>query len=595
MKASVGLACLGVVVASCGTEGSGGVTDPGDRVHAIEIAPETASFGAVGSTVQFEATVLDASGASLAGVPVIWSTAGSGVIEVDASGLVTSLGDGTERLRATVGSTEAEVEIVVEQIPVSLTSDASTVELDRIGATMALGPFAVDSNGVAVTAPGAFSYTSTDPGTVSVDDDGVVKANYFGDAEITVARMDLLTTVTVRVEATGRYEAVLGAALPCEGGRAGSFPCDRVDLVAFLPLAGLGAGPETRLNDLWGWRDSLSMREYALVGRDDGITFVDVTEPLFPRAVGHLPASNQPSTWRDVKVYRDHAYVVADAAPAHGMQVFDLTRLRATSKYTVFTEDARYFDIGNARNLTINEDTGYGYVVGSNIDVRECDGGLHMVDLATPMHPVFAGCFADSRVGTAGMGYTQDVQCVVYRGPDPDYSGREICIGSGETALYLVDVTDKAAVTPIAVAAYPGVGYVYQGWLSEDHTYFFQSDSGDELQSLSDPPTRTRVWDLSDLDEPFLVGTLQGPSTATDFNLFVFDDRLFISNGAFGVRIVDVTDPVSAVEVGFFDTFPGGDRASEDDGSWSNYPFLGAGRVIVTSREEGMFILEPRG
>ena len=32
--------------------------------------------------------------------------------------------------------------------------------------------------------------------------------------------------------------------------------------------------------------------------------------------------------WRDIKVYRDHAYIVVDGAGAHGMQVFDLTRLR---------------------------------------------------------------------------------------------------------------------------------------------------------------------------------------------------------------------------------------------------------------------------
>ena len=38
--------------------------------------------------------------------------------------------------------------------------------------------------------------------------------------------------------------------------------------------------------------------------------------------LGHTP-----SPWRDVKVVADHAYIVAEAQD-HGMQVFDLNRLR---------------------------------------------------------------------------------------------------------------------------------------------------------------------------------------------------------------------------------------------------------------------------
>jgi hypothetical protein len=42
----------------------------------------------------------------------------------------------------------------------------------------------------------------------------------------------------------------------------------------------MGADGNVRGNDIWGWTDPLDGREYALVGRNDGTAFVDVTDPL---------------------------------------------------------------------------------------------------------------------------------------------------------------------------------------------------------------------------------------------------------------------------------------------------------------------------
>ena len=51
------------------------------------------------------------------------------------------------------------------------------------------------------------------------------------------------------------------------------------------------------------------------------------------------------SAWRDVKVYKDHAFVVADGAEAHGIQIFDLRQLRDVEPEDMpvtFEETARY-------------------------------------------------------------------------------------------------------------------------------------------------------------------------------------------------------------------------------------------------------------
>ena len=74
-----------------------------------------------------------------------------------------------------------------------------------------------------------------------------------------------------------------------------------------------------------------------------------------------------------------------------------------------------------------------------------------MIDISTPTQPAFVGCFADTSTGRFGTGYSHDAQCVIYRGPDADYQGREICLGSNENALSIADVTDKD--NPVRISA----------------------------------------------------------------------------------------------------------------------------------------------
>src|SRR5690606_24011601 len=204
------------------------------------------------------------------------------------------------------------------------------------------------------------------------------------------------------------------------------------------------------------------------------------------------------NVWRDIKVYKNHAYVVADGSGPHGMQVFDLTRLRNVKDAPqTFTMDAHYTNINSAHNIVINEETGFAYAVGVNSGGETCGGGLHMIDIREPKNPKFAGCFADPQTGRANTGYSHDAQCVIYKGPDEQYKGREICLGANETMLSIADVTDKQNPKAISRASYPNVGYSHQGWLTEDHRFFYMDDELDELAG-SVQRTRTIIWDLTD-------------------------------------------------------------------------------------------------
>ncbi|MCB0767767.1 MAG: choice-of-anchor B family protein, partial [Flavobacteriales bacterium] len=127
------------------------------------------------------------------------------------------------------------------------------------------------------------------------------------------------------------------AQVPCENGFAGPYPCHNVDLMAFMGLGQLGT--TTSVADLWGWTDPLNGREYALVGTRTGTSFVDITDPTAPVLVGILPAhDNVSNLWRDVDVSGNWCFVGSEAG-GHGLQVFDLTRLRnVTTPPATFTE-----------------------------------------------------------------------------------------------------------------------------------------------------------------------------------------------------------------------------------------------------------------
>ncbi len=364
----------------------------------------------------------------------------------------------------------------------------------------------------------------------------------------------------------------------CHDGFAAGFPCRHVDLSAWLPLAHFGLGPG---NDLWGWTDPEHAHEFALLGLRRGLAFVDVSDPVRPVYLGHLPPATGASTWRDAKVYGGFAFVVSEAA-GHGLQIFDLGQLeQVTDPPRVFTASARYTGFGSAHNVGIDEGTGFAYAVGT----RTCAGGLHMVDVREPLNPLFAGCYA-------GDGYTHDTQCVVYAGPDLEHRGREICFNSNEDTLTIVDVSDKAAPLLLARAPYASAGYSHQGWLTEDHGHFLLGDELDEL--IFRHRSRTYVWDLSDLDAPVLAGSYIGLPRAIDHNLYVRGDHAFEANYRSGLRVLrlgDLTLPELA-EVAFFDTYPA-DNAPRFSGAWSVYPFFESGTVIVSDINRGLFVLQP--
>lgn len=382
----------------------------------------------------------------------------------------------------------------------------------------------------------------------------------------------------------------------CRDGEAGEFKCGNVDMMSFISLKDLRMNRGVRLNDVWGWTDPETGREYGLIGHMEAMVFVDVTDAGNPVVLGELPRTDGSpgSTWRDMKVFKEHVFVVADGADQHGMQVFDLRRLRDwPGSFQVYEPDVHYTGIASSHNIVINQESGYAYAVGNSSGGETCGGALHMIDINDPRNPTFVGCFNDPKTGNNGSGATHDAQCVNYQGPDVEHRGKEICVGSNGTAISIADVSDKDNPVAISQGTYPNSAYVHQGWFTDDHRYFYQNDEGDEINGMADR-TRTMIWDLTDLDEPEMIAEYFGDSNSTDHNLYVKGDYMYQTNNASGLRIIDIRDRANPTEIGFFDTTPNNLNVAGFDGTWSSYPYFESGNILVNSRREGLFILKKR-
>lgn len=392
------------------------------------------------------------------------------------------------------------------------------------------------------------------------------------------------------IETPTLQEDTLSPLAKCENGFAGNYPCNGYDLLAHISLENLDLSntlvDNLAGNDSWGWTDSTTNTEYALVGLNSGVTFVDISNPIEPIVVGFLPTATANSDWRDVKVYNNHAFVVSEAAN-HGMQVFDLTKLRdVANPPQVFTAETTLTDFGNAHNIVINEDSGYAYVVGT----RQMNGGPLFINIQNPINPILEGSYSDG-------GYSHDAQAITYNGPDSDYTGKEIIVASngerfGTNEVVIFDATDKNNPIGISKITYQNESYTHQGWFTEYQRFFIVGDELDESDGKVDK-TRILIFDLLDLDNPVLSSEYFGPSEAIDHNGYVKGNTYYQASYTAGVRMIDITDIANKnlTEIGFFDTFPASD-ATSFNGAWNVYPYFNSGVIVISDIEKGLFLIK---
>ncbi|KAK0670307.1 hypothetical protein QBC41DRAFT_318240 [Cercophora samala] len=409
------------------------------------------------------------------------------------------------------------------------------------------------------------------------------------------------------------YKALFST-VPCKNGKAGEYSCKNVNLQAFLSHEDLGSASKAG-NDVWGWTDKKSKREFGIVGQTDGVAFVEITGLGRLEYIGRLDTQTDIVSWRDIKVIGDYAYIGAEANN-HGIQIFDLRKLLEVKpwwnpwffKPKTFSKetDITLFDgVGATHNIVAHEETNMIYAVGgrsgANARNTPCAGGMFMVDVSNPLKPVSPGCIPQD-------GYVHDAQCVIYKGPTTAYKGREVCFNFNEDTLTVMDVTNKSAPIVISRTPYEGNAYSHQGWLIDDaQTFLLLDDELDEQNKVgpaANGRTTTYIFNVANLEAPVNTGFYQSPAKSIDHNQYVIDGLTYQANYGSGLRVVDVSsvkvDPTGGkfTETGFFDCHPEDDDVNgvtEFLGTWSVYPYFKSGYILLNSIERGIFSLKYTG
>lgn len=309
------------------------------------------------------------------------------------------------------------------------------------------------------------------------------------------------------------------------------------------------------LNDVWGYEDG-NGNEYALVGRTDGVSIVDLSNPALPVEIQFISGAG--STWRDLKTYGTFAYVSNETAD--GLLIIDLSNLPGT----VSAKDTVIAGVETIHNLWVGGDYLYAAGIGPGYT-----GGLMMLDLQTdPWRPALAGIY-DNR-------YVHDI----YTRGDTAYSAD---INDG--LITILDVSDKSAIAELGSRSYLN-SFTHNTWLNDAGDVCFTTD---ELTAAY-----VYAWDVSDPTDIRQLDRIRSSLSnggATPHNVHVLNDYLITSYYKDGIQIVDASRPTNLVETGYYDTNP--DVGGGTSGCWGAYPYLNSGLILATDQTEGLFVLQP--
>jgi uncharacterized protein YjdB len=191
---------VGTVTITASSEGKSGtatVTVTPAPVASVTVTPATASV-TVGQTTTLQAQTLDASGATLTGRVVTWTTSNAGVATVSSSGVVTGVAAGTATITATSEGKSGTSTVTVTALPVaSVTVSPTTLSL-LAGQTGTLTATVRDAANNVLT-DRQVTWTSSNTAVATVAPNGSVTAVAPGTATITAASEGRTGSATVTV------------------------------------------------------------------------------------------------------------------------------------------------------------------------------------------------------------------------------------------------------------------------------------------------------------------------------------------------------------------------------------------------------------
>lgn len=307
----------------------------------------------------------------------------------------------------------------------------------------------------------------------------------------------------------------------------------------------------------WGW-EAPDGSEYAMYGIDNGVAFIEAATGIVRDTVLG-PSSACSYRWREMKSYRNYAYVVSECIGSNqGMMIIDMSYLpdsvHLVTTYSTGTDVTSHC-------ITIDTAKAFVYLVKSNYS------GFRVISLANPTVPV-------------EFPY-------VFTGAIHDMTARNDTVWVAEATAHSFSVwnmANKNAPQFITRVTIPAGGYVHNLWPMDGRTY---------IASTEETAGKTvKFWDVSDYNNVQLVGQYLGPSNMAH-NVHFERGLAYLSHYQSGVVTLDVTNPALPVELARYDTYTAGE-SSAFAGCWGIYPHTRSGRIFASNMDGRLFILQEK-
>ena len=320
-----------------------------------------------------------------------------------------------------------------------------------------------------------------------------------------------------------------------------------------------------RFNDIWGYADSLTGREYAIMGSTERVHFFDVTEPNEIVEVANF-ALGENTIWRDIKTFGQYAYAVSETND-EGLAVFDLSQLPDTVKLVNQVTDG----FKNAHNVFIETTTGRLYIVGSrtaNIVVYDLNEDPSQPELLAAVE------LPEGR-------YVHDVFV----------DGYFAYCSHGYRGLYIWDMSDPTM--PIQIAKVNTGGYNHSSWITADGKYSLYAEEVPIGRPLGVIDLEKMMENEIEIALTFSEPLLAPFHTANrPHNPFIKGNYAYLSYYHDGIVIFDISDPLNPKRIAHYDTTENDDYPDNFDGVWGVYPFLPSGNIIASDVTTGLYVVK---
>lgn len=196
-----------IIAASEGKSGSAPLTVMPAAIHTITVTIANPALH-VGETTQASAVAKDASGNTLTGRPIVWTTSNSEVATVNAQGVVTAVKVGTATITATSEGKSGSANVAVGAVPIHSITVVIADPSMQVGGTRQASAVAKDAHGNELTGrPIVWSTDNAEVATVSPQ--GLVTGVKAGTATITATSENRSGSATITVSASASVSGVV--------------------------------------------------------------------------------------------------------------------------------------------------------------------------------------------------------------------------------------------------------------------------------------------------------------------------------------------------------------------------------------------------